>query len=353
MSINTISNHQPANDYPEHPLISICIPNFNGAEYISQCIDSVLSQDFKHQLEIIVHDDASTDESITLITERYPNVRILASDNNVGFCISNNRMVKNSRGKYILLLNNDAILRPGSLSAFLAEAEHSDTPSIIGLPQYSLTDGELVDRGYEFDLFMNPIPQYKKGKHSVATVTGACMWIPREVWDAVGGFPEWFGSVAEDIYICHAARLLGYSVTVLEGPGFDHWIGRNLGGGKVMEKKLVSTVRRRTLSERNKTWVMMICYPTIMLLLILPLHLALLTLEAAALLLTGASFSKVCKIYLTLPASLTAVLPKVKSTRQNIQKRRSLPLKTYLKSFKITHWKIAMLWRYGVPKLPG
>lgn len=351
MSINTGSKYHPASDYPEHPLISICIPNFNGAEYISQCIESVLSQDFHHPLEIIVHDDASTDESITLIAERYPNVRILASESNVGFCISNNRMVESSRGKYILLLNNDALLRPGSLSAFLAEAEHSDTPSIIGLPQYSLTDGELVDRGYEFDLFMNPIPQYKKGTHRVATVTGACMWIPREVWDAVGGFPEWFGSVAEDIYICHAARLLGYSVTVLEAPGFDHWIGRNLGGGKVMEQKLVSTVRRRALSERNKTSVMMICYPMPMLLLLLPLHFSLLALEAATLLLSGRDWQLIRSIYLTLPSSLVLILSKLRPTRRRIQTLRTLSWAKYLKRFKIKPWKLIMLWRHGVPNL--
>ncbi|WP_455230222.1 glycosyltransferase family 2 protein [Geopseudomonas aromaticivorans] len=341
----------PARNRPERPLLSICIPNFNGADYISQCIESALNQEFPHEIEIIVHDDASTDESIAIIVERHPNVKILVSESNVGFCISNNRMVEHARGKYILLLNNDAILRPGSFSAFLAKAERSSKPSIIGLPQYSLTDGALVDRGYEFDLFMNPIPQYEESTQSVATVTGACMWIPREVWDAVGGFPDWFGSIAEDIYICHAARLLGYSVTILEAPGFDHWIGRNLGGGKVMEQKLVSTVRRRALSERNKTWVMMICYPLPILLLVLPLHFTLLTLEAVALLLSGTGWSKVHSIYLPLPASLATNISKVCSTRNHIQRQRCLSPAAYLKGFRLVPWKLVMLWRHGIPNL--
>ena len=222
----------PGNMRPAQPMVSICIPNYNGAEYIEQCIRSVLAQERDYEIEIILHDDASTDESLQIIRAQFPQVEVLANKKNVGFCISNNRMVAHSRGEYVLLLNNDAVLRPGSLKAFRDYAATQPIQGILGLPQYTLYDGSLVDRGYEFDLFMNPIPVFAEGPTEVSTVTGACLWIPRKVWDEIGGFPDWFESVAEDIYLCHAARLLGYPVVVLAEPGFDHWIGRNLGGGK-------------------------------------------------------------------------------------------------------------------------
>ena len=95
--------------------MSICIPNYNGAEYIEQSIRSVLGQERDYEIEIILHDDASTDESLHIIRTQFPQVEVLASKANVGFCISNNRMVAHSRGEYILLLNNDAVLRPESL----------------------------------------------------------------------------------------------------------------------------------------------------------------------------------------------------------------------------------------------
>jgi GT2 family glycosyltransferase len=336
---------------PAEPLVSICIPNYNGADYIEQCIRSVLAQERDYEIEIILHDDASTDNSLDIIREQFPEVHVLASKTNVGFCISNNRMVDYSHGKYILLLNNDAVLRPGSLNAFLLEAEASATPGIIGLPQHSLADGALVDRGYEFDLFMNPIPVFAPGRQEVSTVTGACLWVPRRVWDEIGGFPDWFGSVAEDIYLCHAARLLGYPVVVLGSPGFDHWIGRTLGGGKVMEDRLVSTTRRRTMSERNKTWVMMICYPLSVLLLVIPLHLALLATEAVALLLTGTRWRKVRAIYLSLPSGLLGALPHIKNTRRHIQSRRRIRFADYLRRFRLLPWKLVMLFKHGMPKL--
>jgi glycosyltransferase involved in cell wall biosynthesis len=341
----------PGNCPAVSPLISICIPNYNGAEYIGQCIRSVLAQERDCEIEIFLHDDASTDNSLNIIREKFPEVHVLASKTNVGFCISNNRMVDHSHGKYILLLNNDAILRPGSLRAFLLEADASAMPSIIGLPQHSLVDGALVDRGYEFDLFMNPIPVFAPGRQEVATVTGACLWVPRQVWDEIGGFPDWFGSVAEDIYLCHAARLLGFPVIVLDAPGFDHWIGRNLGGGKVMEDKLVSTTRRRALSERNKTWVMMICYPVSGLFAVLPLHFVLLAIEACTLLLTGTAWSKVKSIYLMLPASLVRKLDVVVATRRRIQRRRQLARLDYLRRFRVLPWKLVMLFKHGMPTL--
>lgn len=341
----------PGNARPADPLVSICIPNYNGAEYIEQCISSVLTQERDYAIEIILHDDASTDESLQIIRTQFPQVEVLVSKENVGFCISNNRMVAHSRGEYVLLLNNDAVLRPGSLKVFRDYAATQPIKGILGLPQYTLYDGSLVDRGYEFDLFMNPIPVFTEGPADVSTVTGACLWIPHKVWNEIGGLPEWFESVAEDIYLCHAARLLGYPVVVMAEPGFDHWIGRNLGGGKIVSEGLVSTTRRRKLSERNKTWVMMICYPLPLLLLILPIHSVLLATEAMALLATGTKWNKIKSIYLSLPASLCASFSRVLETRHHIQRNRKTPFAQYLHRFHSLPWKLVMFLKHGMPKL--
>jgi GT2 family glycosyltransferase len=341
----------PSNARPTEPLVSICIPNYNGAEYIEQCIRSVLEQERDYEIEIILHDDASTDESLQIIRAQFPQVEVLASKENVGFCISNNRMVAHARGKYVLLLNNDAALRPGSLKAFRDYAATQPIQGILGLPQYTLYDGSLVDRGYEFDLFMNPIPVFAEGPTEVSTVTGACLWIPRKVWDEIGGFPDWFESVAEDIYLCHAALLLGYPVVVLAAPGFDHWIGRNLGGGKIVSEGLVSTTRRRALSERNKTWVMMICYPFSMLLAILPIHFLLLATEAAALTVTGTHWKKVKTIYISLPKAIWRHLAQVIVTRRHIKALRRLSFRNYISRFHPLPWKLTLLLRHGFPKL--
>ena len=75
-------------------------------------------------------------------------------------------------------------------------------------------------------------------------VIGACLWLPKNLWDNLGGFPEWFGSLAEDMYLCCLARLKGVPVKVISTSKFSHWVGRSIGGGKVLNNKRLSTEYR-------------------------------------------------------------------------------------------------------------
>ncbi|WP_333681296.1 glycosyltransferase family 2 protein [Dyella sp.] len=331
--------------------ISVCIANYNGGEYVLDCLESVYSQHGDFSLEVIVHDDASTDESSSRIKSAFPDVKLLNSSKNVGFCISNNRMVEVAAGRFVLLLNNDAILRPGSLEAMFVYANAGHDMDVLGLPQYTLIDGSLVDCGYRADLFLNPIPIFSAETHEAGVATGACLWIPRKVWNEVGGFPPWFGSIAEDIFLCFAARLLGYRITILATPGFDHWIGRNLGGGKIVDRKLNTTVRRRALSERNKTFVLLMCYPALLALAILPLHALLLLLEALFLLLTGSGLAKVEKIYGGLPTAIWRYRADVLQWRRQLMDKRRTHWRAFFSQSTWFPQKLVLLLRHGKPTL--
>lgn len=331
--------------------ISVCIANYNGAEYLRECLNSVYAQTGNFTYEVLVHDDASTDDSVELIQQEFPQVNLINSTENTGFCISNNRMASAAKGRFLLLLNNDAILRAGSFAAFITFASNGHEHAILGLPQYALHDGQLVDRGYEFDLFMNPVAVFDQGIHQVATATGACLWVPTEVWRAIGGFPAWFESVAEDIFLCQAARLLGYPTFVLGSPGFDHWIGKNLGGGKVVAQKLHTTVRRRVLSERNKTAVMLMCYPLWALIVILPIHAALLGLEALFLMLSGAGQNKVSKIYRPILPFVWQQRKQIESLRHRLYAHRQCSSLRFMTRFRFVPQKLVMLLRHGSPSL--
>ena len=121
------------------PVCSVCIANYNGRGYIDRCLKSIQEQDCFFPLEIIVHDDASTDGSVQYIRKNYPGVLLIESKENVGFCVSNNRMVARARGRYILLLNNDAELFPDAVRTLHTEAlsqkesANSRAPSIRGI----------------------------------------------------------------------------------------------------------------------------------------------------------------------------------------------------------------------------
>jgi GT2 family glycosyltransferase len=333
------------------PVCSVCIANYNGIGLIDACIQSVLAQDCGFSVEIIVHDDASSDGSAEYIRQHYPNVVLIANTVNVGFCISNNRMVNIARGEYILLLNNDAELFPDALRTLHEAAIAIARPAVLGLPQYDASTNQLIDIGSIFDPFLNPIPNLDPSRRDVGMIIGACLWLPRILWDELGGFPEWFGSLAEDMYVSCLARLYGYPVMALPQSGFRHWVGKSLGGGKVVGNRLSTKASRRKLSERNKNYVMVLCYPAPLLQLILPLHAIVLLIEGVTLALIKRDRSLFSSIYLASLRALWTQRSQLCTERKKIQTKRNIGYKLFLSVFQIMPYKLAMLVKHGVPKI--
>lgn len=204
---------------------SVCIANYNGIGLIDACIESARMQSCGFSVEIIVHDDASSDGSAEHIAARHPGVRLLASRENAGYCVANNRMAAAARGEFLLLLNNDATLLPDALSVLRTESIRLGRPAILSLPQYAAETGDLLDIGSLLDPFLNPVPNLDPARNDVAMVAGACLWIPKALWQELDGFPEWFGSVAEDLFLCSRARLAGHPVRALATSGYRHRVG--------------------------------------------------------------------------------------------------------------------------------
>lgn len=331
--------------------VSVCIANYNGLGVIDDCIASVLAQKFDMPVEILVHDDASTDGSAQYIRTAYPQVVLIESECNTGFCVANNRMVERATGEFVLLLNNDAALYSDALTTLYHAAQGAEKPAIFSLPQYDFDTGELLDIGSLVDPFLNPVPNLNAGRNEVAMVMGACLWIPRTLWRELGGFPEWFGSIGEDLYLCCRARLVGYPVCALGDSGYRHRVGGSFGGGKVRQGQLVTTRRRRALSERNKTFVMIICYPALLLITLLPLHLVLIHLEGVLLVLFKRDGLIWREIYAPLLPALWRQRQVLLSTRREVQSRRKAGVCTLLAAFSWLPWKLRMLVRHGMPKI--
>lgn len=333
------------------PIVSVCIANYNGMEVIDDCLRSVLEQKGQIPVEILVHDDASSDGSLAYIRDHYPDVKLIESPENVGFCIANNRMADAARGKYLLLLNNDAALYPDALQTLLSEANRLDKPAILGLPQFDAASGELVDIGCLFDLFLNPVPNLNPKRNEVGMVIGACLWIPKGLWEELGGFPEWFGSIAEDMYLCCRARLAGYTVCVPNSSGYLHWQGRSFGGNRVLENRLSTTFRRRALSERNKSFVMVLTYPAPLIQLIFPIHLVLLLVEGLVLTLLKKEWRVFRDIYLACLLSLWWERKRLFYLRQKIQAGRTTSWRAFVAPFIWRPHKLGLLLRHGVPRI--
>lgn len=335
----------------QEPLVSVCIANYNGMQVIDECLRSLAEQLGDIDFEILVHDDASTDDSVAHIRRHHQHVRLLVSQTNVGFCVSNNRMAAQARGQFLLLLNNDAALFPDALQTLLTEVSRAPSPAILTLPQYDAASGALVDRGCMLDPFFNPVPNLNPERRDVAMVIGACLWVPKTLWDELEGFPEWFGSIAEDMYLCCRARLAGYAVRALEASGYRHWQGKSFGGGKVVGARMATTVRRRALSERNKTLVMMVTCPTIWLALLLPVHLSMLLLEGFTLVLVKHSWSLGKDIYLRCFIALWRLRRQTLSLRRAVQGHAQLSLRAHAAAFQWMPYKLQMLMRFGLPEV--
>ncbi len=335
----------------ENPVISVCIANYNGIDVIGPCVESVLTQNFPHPIEIIIHDDASTDDSVHFIRNRFPQIQLVTSDQNVGYCSSNNKMVTIAKGKYLLLLNNDATLLPDALATLYEKAEKLNRSGILGLPQYDMESEKLIDYGYIFDPFLNPIPNQNPNRDDVGMIIGACLFISHDLWKSIGGFPEWFQSLAEDMYLCQIAILKGCYVKVISKSGYKHWVGKSFGGGKVNKGRLNTTYSRRYLSERNKTFVMLMCYPSPLLFAVFPLHISWLLMEGLILSLVKKDRHIWENIYKRALKEIWQNRKLLIFERARLQKDRKSSVRLFLQNFVIYPHKIKMLVSHGLPTL--
>lgn len=335
----------------EKPKCSVCIANFNGEFVIEACIESILNQQNKIPTEIIIFDDASTDQSTALIQEKYPFVILIKSDSNVGFCVANNRMAAIAQGEYLLFLNNDATLFSDAIDTLFTAAMASKNYTIYGLPQYSTNTHELIDCGAFLDPFFYAVPNKVLQQQEVAMVAGACLWIPKALWDELGGFPEFFGSIAEDLFLCCYARLAGYSVIALATSGFYHMVGYSFGGGKVSNNQLSSTFKRRALSERNKLFVALMITPILWRFCILPIQITLLLIEGMLLAIYRRQWQIWKTIYARLIPDLYLYRASWKVVRQKVQSSRRISFRKWLSVMQWKFYKIQMVIKYGVPTI--
>ncbi|MBW1787843.1 MAG: glycosyltransferase [Deltaproteobacteria bacterium] len=332
------------------PLCSVCIANYNGVRFIRECIDSVIRQTCSFAVEIIVHDDASTDASAELIAREYPEVRLISSPENAGFCVANNRMVDLALGKFILLLNNDAVLMPDALEVLASGASMLPPQAILSLAQYDADSHEMVDLGSFLDPFLNSTPRLNPGGRAPGMVSGACLWLPRTLLKELGGFPACFHALAEDLYICCRARLEGYPVMVLSDSGFFHRIGESLGGGK-KRRTLRTNKKRRFLTERNKIFVMAVCYPSPFFELIFPFHLLFTLLEGVLLTLIKRDGGLWREIYSKCLRSTWAMRRRLVRRRRQVQARRKIGNFAFFAPFTPVPYKLRMLLKHGLPDI--
>lgn len=118
------------------PLVSICIPNFNNARYLDKCIQSALGQSYPN-LEVVLCDDASTDNSLEIAQRYAGSIRVVRNEYNIGQPRNTNQCIEQSSGEYIVILHSDDIL--------LADFAETLVPILEGHPEVGMAVGERME----------------------------------------------------------------------------------------------------------------------------------------------------------------------------------------------------------------
>ncbi|PWH20888.1 MAG: glycosyltransferase family 2 protein [Ardenticatenia bacterium] len=239
-------------------MLSVIIPNWNGARHLPTCLDALREQSYL-RMEVIVVDNASADESQELLRTRYPEVRTLVLERNVGLTGAMNRGFQLARGELIASLNNDTQVTPtwanqlvhalqkhpeaGMAASKILLFDRRDVLHSAG-DMYSI-DGIPVNRG----VWQRDEGQFDREEYVWGACGGAALY-RREMLEDIGFFDEELFMYCEDVDLNWRAQLAGYRCIFVPQAVVYHKLSAT-GGGKIASY----------FTGRNTIWVLAKNYP--------------------------------------------------------------------------------------------
>lgn len=245
-------------------LVSIIIVNFNGAEYIVDCLESLINQTYEN-FEVIVLDNNSADNSVELI-KKYPFVKLIESTENLGFAKGNNEAINHSKGEYIALLNNDARADSEWLEKLVNELERNTELGSCGCKIISHYDPDVMDSA---GLLVNASGMSRgRGRNEnvlkynvsepILIPSGCAAMYRRKALDEVGLFDEDFFCYCEDTDLGFRLQIAGWKCLYVGDAIVYHRYSASSGKYSLFKTYLV---------ERNHYWFVMKNYPLYLVLL--------------------------------------------------------------------------------------
>ena len=200
--------------------LSIIIINYNGLKDTCELIDSI---PFNNDMEVIVVDNASTQDEAGIIAEQYPHVKVIRSQKNLGFAGGNNLGIKEAKGKYLLQINNDTYFKKFSIDSLIERLETSDRIGIV-CPKLRFAWGNnpiqfagytplssITVRNQAIGFGEEDHGQYDTA-HPTPYAHGAAMLIKREAINKVGLMPECFFLYYEELDWSMMFTRAGYEI---------------------------------------------------------------------------------------------------------------------------------------------
>jgi hypothetical protein len=224
--------------------LSVIIVSYNCKDILKRCLNSLLEELKEISHEIIIVDNNSRDGTVEEIKSLYPNVKIIANSQNVGFARANNKAILESKGDYLLFLNPDVIVSPNAIKGLIQFIKDKPTAGLAsgklvnpdGTLQYSLRNfPSILNQIFECFFLHRLAPSlssrfgeviYKRDFYEeiqeVDWVSGAVMLVPRNVLKEAGFFDERYFVYSEETDLCLNLRKAGWKIYYYPEAVFIH-----------------------------------------------------------------------------------------------------------------------------------
>ncbi len=223
--------------------ISFIIVNWNTADLLFNCIKSIKDTISGYEYEIILVDNGSIDNSISLIKTKFPQTIIIPNTKNQGFSRAVNQGIKISNGDFVCLLNTDAVLMPGAVATLIGYLKENKKAGVCG-GQLIFEDGrkqnsfdnypnlftELTNKSLLRILMPQRFPSKIKEYNlpiNVESIIGACMMIKRECINKVGLLDENYFFFLEETDWCYRINRAGYDIVFVPSAKIVHLQGKS------------------------------------------------------------------------------------------------------------------------------
>lgn len=228
--------------------LSIVIVNYNTKELLGSCLRSIAANPPAFPHEVIVVDNGSSDGSRQALAA-FPAVKTLCNETNLGYARANNVGIKMAVGEYILLLNSDTIVPPGSLEKMIAYLDANKNVGVLG-PKLTGPGGEILQISWDFvptifwenvrkALSPNMVRRFPFLRHlirflqrttsRVPVIIGAALLVRRKVFDQAGLLDESFFLYFEEPDLCLRAAKSGWDIVFFPEATIIHLIGESMG----------------------------------------------------------------------------------------------------------------------------
>lgn len=227
--------------------LSIIIVNWNTKDLLRDCLQSIYQNSPKGEFDVFVVDNASTDGSLSMIKKEFPQVELIENNKNLGFARANNQGIRESEGKYVLLLNSDTVVKKNSLNNLVDFMKNRDNVGVAG-PRILKPNGNVEEScGFfpspwavfltKLNRKINFLGRFKSLKAShlalaeekeVDWVAGACMLVRRKSFEKAGLLDEKIFMYFEDVDWCCRIKKAGWKICFTPSAEIVHISGASV-----------------------------------------------------------------------------------------------------------------------------